>query len=171
MPVIRLQSARPEIIVNEDGEEVEAYYFQELPPGAIKHCHYISGMIDAVPDSCADILVPHTDHLLIKFICAFLQEHQDDEEVADDWAKKKPRELTEWDKTNLEPIVGIPLVDLLKASSFLGCQLMLNAVATYVGSILVTKNEKEVQDYFGVYREFTKEEEEQVKAKYPQPFF
>lgn len=167
MPVIRLQSERPEI--NENGEEM--YYFQELPAGAIKHCNYVAAMIEAVPDSDADILVPHTDHKLIKFICAFLEQHKDDEEVGEGWEKKKPRELTEWDKTNLEPIVGIPLVDLMKASNFLGSQLMLNAVATYVGTILVTKNEKEVQEYFGVFREFTKEEEEQVKAKYPSPFF
>lgn len=49
--------------------------------------------------------------------------------------------------------------------------MMLNCVATYIGQILVTKNEKEVQEYFGVHREFSKEEEEQVKAKYPVPFY
>lgn len=104
-------------------------------------------------------------------MCGFLEHHQNDPEVGEGWENEKSRELTDWDKTNLTPIVGMKLVDLLKASNFISCQMMLNAVATYVGQVLAPKNEKEVQEYFGVFREFTKEEEEQVKAKYPVPFY
>jgi hypothetical protein len=36
--------------------------------------------------------------------------------------------------------------------------------------VLLTKGEQEVKNYFGVDRTWTKEEEEQVKAKFPLPF-
>lgn len=142
-----------------------------LPPDSIKHCAYIKGILEGAPEGEVEIEVPETDHTLINFMIEFLKEHANDEEVTEGWEKEKPRPLTGSDKELLEPIVGKPLIYLLKASNFIGCQLMLNAVSTYVASVLVTKDVAEVQQYFGVFREFTKEEEEQVKAKYPVPFY
>ena len=146
-------------------------YKQDLPPGAIPHCSYIKGLLEAAPDGDAEIITEHSDEILIKWICAFLDRHKDDEPVLEGWEKSKPRELTQADKDSLLPIVGIALVNLLKACNFLGSQIALNAVATYVGQVLVTKNEKEVQEYFGVFREFTPAEEQQVREKYPVPFY
>jgi hypothetical protein len=145
-------------------------YEQVLPEVGLKHCSYIKGLVEAAPDSDSDVAVPHADETLIRFMCAFLEQHANDDPVEEGWEKKKPRELTEWDTANLMPIVGMPLVDLLKASNFIGCQMMLNAVATHVGQVLLTKGEQEVKNYFGVDRTWTKEEEEQVKAKFPLPF-
>lgn len=154
MPIILLKAATSD-------------YKQDLPAGAVPHCSYIKGLLEAAPDGDAEIEVGHTDETLIKFMCSFLDQHKDDAPVEEGWEKQKPRELSQWDKDNLVPITRIALVNLMKAFNFIGCQIGLNATATYVGQVLVTKSEKEVMDYFGVYREFTKEEEEQVKAKYP----
>ena len=44
---------------------------------------------------------------------------------------------------------------------------MLNAVAHHVASIVHDKSEQQVNAYFGIDREFTKEEVDMVKAKYP----
>lgn len=162
-----------------ENPNAEGLFYQQLfPMGAVQHCNYIQGLLKAVEDTPVDpnappevIEVPHADEQTIKFICGFLEAHQNDEPVKEGWEKEKPRELTAQDKAEFTPIVGMALVGLLKATNFLGCQMALNATATYVGQIIVTKNEQEVQDYFGVYREFTKEEEEQVKAKYPVPFY
>jgi hypothetical protein len=139
----------------------------EFPLTGVPHCSYIKGLLDAAPDGDALVEVPHSDEIILKFICGFLDVHKDDAPVEEGWEKLKPRELTQWDKDNLLPISKLPLINLLKAFNFLGCQLGLNAASTYVGQVLITKTEKEVQEYFGVFREFTKEEEEMVKAKYP----
>jgi hypothetical protein len=138
-----------------------------FPMEGVPHCSYVKGMLDAAPDGDAEIEVPHADEIILSFITRFLQAHKDDAPVEEGWEKLKPRELTEADKKELLPIVGVALVNLLKAFNFLGCQLGLNATATYLGQVLVTKNEQEVQSYFGIFRTFSKEEEEQVKAKYP----
>lgn len=142
-----------------------------MPYNSVKHCAYIKGLLEAAPEGDVEIEIPHTDHVLINFMVGFLEQHADDEEMTPDWEKQKPRPLTEWDKENLTPITGIALVNLLKASNFIGCQLMLNVIASHVGGILSNKNEAEVQEYFGVTRVFSPEEEEQVKAKYPVPFY
>ena len=155
MPIIVLKSV--------DGQAFQ----MELPDGTAKHCSYVKGLLDAAPDGDAEIEVVHSDEVIIRFICDFLQRHKDDAEVEVGWEKLKPRELTDADKAALLPIVGIALVNLMKACNFLGSQITLNAVATYVGQVLVTKNEKEIQQYFNVFREFTPEEEKQVKEKYP----
>jgi hypothetical protein len=176
MPTILLMATCDEegneYLRNPDTNEYpEGRHSMPLPDLAIKHCSYVKGLLEAAPDSDATIDVPHADAKSIDFLVGFLEQHKDDEEVLEGWEKQKPRELTPWDKAALGEFVGIPLVSLLKASNFLGSQMMLNAVARYVGEILVTKNEKEVQDYFGVHRDFTKDEEEQVKAKYAVPFY
>jgi hypothetical protein len=72
--------------------------------------------MEAAPESDAEIDVPHADEVLIKFICGFLEQHKDDEEVGEGWEKQKPRELIAWDKANLAPIVGLALVNLLKVT-------------------------------------------------------
>jgi hypothetical protein len=143
---------------------------KDFPSDAIKHASYIKGLVEAAPEGDAELEVPHANEALVNVIVQFAEAHNADEEVTEEWIKQKPRELTEGDKALFTPIVGIQLVNLLKAANFIGFQMLLNAAATYVGQILVTKNEKEVQEYFGVFREFTKEEEDQVKAKYPVPF-
>jgi len=145
-------------------------YSQLFPAGAVKHCVYIARLLDAA-EGDATIEVPHADEAIIKFMCEFLEQHKDDPTVPPEWEKQKPIDLTEWDKEHLTPIVGLKLIDLMKASDFLACQLMLNAVAKHVGEILVNKNELEVQEYFGVPATFTKEQEEEVKKKYPVPFY
>jgi hypothetical protein len=143
----------------------------ELKQEDVKHFSYIKGLMEAAPDCDAEIDVPHADAAIIQTIITFADQHSNDPEVNPEWTKEKPRELTEGDKANFAPHVGMALVNLLKAANFLGNQMLLNAAATRVGQVLVTKNEKEVQDYFGVHREITKEEADAVQAKYPIPFF
>lgn len=145
-------------------------YKDELKESDVKHFSYVKGLIEAAPDGDAEIEVPHADEAIIKTILVFAEQHSNDEEVSESWTKEKPRDLTDADKANFAPHVGMALVNLLKAANFLGNQMLLNAAATYVGQIIVTKNEKEVQDYFGVHREITKEEADAVQAKYPIPF-
>jgi len=149
---------------------VQDEFKKEFPADAVKHASYVKGLLEAAPDSDSELEVPHANEAVINVIVAFAEAHKADEEVTEEWTKQKPRELTEGDKALFIPIVGMQLVNLLKATNFLGFQMLLNAAATYTGQVLVTKNEKEVQEYFGVFREFTKEEEDQVKAKYPVPF-
>lgn len=156
-------------IINFKAQNVD--HISTIVPDAVKHCNYVKGILEASDENEVTVEIPHSDPKIIDFMADFLEKHKDDEEVTDGWEKQKPRALTPEDKEGLQKFVGLELVNLLKAANFIGSQLMLNAVATYVGQVLVTKNEQEVQAYFGVQREFTKEEEEQVKAKYPVPFY
>lgn len=147
-------------------------YAQELPAAGVKFCSYIQGLMEAAPNQDLTIEVPHADAATIKIICAFHEEHKNDEEVEHDWEKKRPRELTAWDKENLAPFNGMAVANLLKAVNFLSSQLMLNTVAVYVGQKMVIMDAKQIQDYYGIQKaEFTEEEKAAVKARYPNPFF
>jgi hypothetical protein len=146
-------------------------YQQELPQVAIKHCAYIRGLLEVAPDADSEVEVPFADEAIIKMICAFHEQHKDDAEVEPDWDKKRPRDLTAWDKENFKAFTGMNIVQLLKSVNFLGSQLMLNAGSVYLGQILIVKNKDEIQDFFGRKREFTEEETASVKARYPTPFF
>ena len=168
---IYLVATLPETPENATGPQPEKYK-QEFPMGCVHHSTMFTEALNVFQGE-GDILEPidNADETIIRFMCGWAEQHQNDEEIAPDWEKQKPRELTAWDKANLEPIVKMPLINLLKAAGFIGCQLMLNCVATQVGQILVVKNEEEVQEYFGVRATFTKEDEEEVKRKYPVPFY
>jgi len=141
-----------------------------FPSQALEHCSYFKGLVEAAPDSDSTIDIPHVDEGLLKFMVDFLEKHAGDEVVGEGWEKQKPRELTEWDTAQLQPIQGMRLVHLLKAANFIGCQLMLNLVAAYTGQILVSKTQQEVEQYFGKKAEWTPEQEAEVKRKYPTPF-
>lgn len=157
MPTVTLQAT----------SEPSEPYAQKLCPGAIKYCAYIKGLLDLAPDSDLEIPVPDADAAAIRFICEFFEEHQNDEDLPEGWEKLPPRQPTQWDKEHLEPFVGMQLTKLAKAVSFLGSKLILNTVTLRIGQILITKNKQEIQEYFGIFREFTEEETAQVKARYP----
>lgn len=117
-----------------DGDE----YVRELPTATIKHASYIKGLVDAAPDSVVEIDVPHANKEIVDFMVDFLVQHQDDEEIEENWEKLKPREMTDWDKQRITGnFVGMALINLMKATNFIGCQLALNVVATHVGQVPV----------------------------------
>lgn len=151
-------------------KEVGDGYVQEFPQAGLIHSKAINAVVEDAQDA-ADaprvIEVPFGNEKNITFMCAFAATHANDEPVEIGWEKQRPRELTPWDKENLRPFVGMELVHLLKATNFIGNQMMLNAVGTYVGSIMESMNEVDIQKYFGVMREFSKQDEAEVKAKYP----
>lgn len=153
-----------------------------LAENLVSSCAYVKGLIDQVdPESPeSTIQVQHSDQTLLEFTVAFLEQHANDPQPEEgEEAKKKQYTLTDWDKQHfgkywtaekVEPETNIKIVDLLKMADFLQCKVLLDAAATVMGQILVTKNEQEVQQWFGRHRTFTKEEEEAVAAKYPVPF-
>lgn len=149
----------------------DAYTRQLTDKTTAKHTSYIKGLLSCAPYSDFELEIPHADKDIIDFIVDWLDHHEADDEIPDDWEKKRPLELTDWDRARMvDTFVGVALINLMKAANFIGCQLMLNAVATYVGQVLVTKSERDVMDYFGVHREWTAADEAMVKEKFRTPF-
>jgi len=115
-------------------------------------------------------MVPHSNRVIIDFLCDWIEQYHENPEITLGWERQKPLSLTEWETANLTPIVGIELINLLKSASFIGCQLMMNAIATYIGHVIIVMDEIQIQTYFGVFREYSEEEDKAVQLKYPLPF-
>lgn len=106
----------------------------------------------------------------LDFIVEYLHRHKDDEEEMPPEDLQKYRELDEWEKEKLEPFQGLRAVALLFAAKFLGNFRLLQVTARNVARQLETRNEEEMQQHFGVRANFTKEQEEATRARFPQYF-
>jgi hypothetical protein len=168
-------------------------YCLELPLEAFKHCKNVMAMINVAPDSDGHLPLPHMKTLEhLKFISAFLHAHRDDEEPVEEkepvaeqpadgkspdenapdtmWKNLKETKYSEWDEVNVTKIERLDIPDFLKVGLFLGNQIMMNAFGKRLATVIMQYDDKGIQDYFGIHREFTQAEHDAVREKYPLPF-
>lgn len=169
--------------------------FVELPTEAFVHCAAIQAMIDVCPDSsgewtlganlassteapegqCEQSSAPTRpsypiDKQQLDFIVEFLYRHKDDEQPLPVKELHHFKELDEWESTKLEPFQGLRAIGLLFAAKYLGHNLLLRVVGRHISRNMETRNEKQIQQYFGVKANFTQENEEATRQRFPEYF-
>lgn len=169
--------------------------FVELPTEAFIHCAAIQAMIEVCPDSSgqwtlgANLPSPTEapkeqgdqppapvrpsypiDKQQLDFIAEFLYRHKDDEQPLPMEELQRFRELDGWEIENLAPFQDLRAIGLLFAAKFLGHNLMLKVVGRHISRNLETRDEEQIQQYFGVKANFTQENEEATRQRFPEYF-
>ncbi len=106
----------------------------------------------------------------LDFIVEFLYRHKDDEEPMSPEDLRKFRELDDWEKEKLEPFQALRGIALQFAAKFLGHFRLLQITSRNIARQLETRNEEEIQQYYGIPAKFTKEQEKATRARFPEFF-
>jgi S-phase kinase-associated protein 1 len=82
-------------------------------------------------------------------------------------AERRSAEIPEWDKNFCAELNMEGLFNLILAANYLDIKSLLDLTCKTVANMIKGKTPEEIKTLFGVTREFTPEEEEQVKRENP----
>ena len=151
----------------------------DLSVDAIKHCSYIFGLWEAQSKETAsdgseytpvvEVQAPEATPETLRVVAELFKLHEK-EDLPPEVEKNLSIEISKEDTSILESIKSTELPGLIKTIEFLQSRLLLNIVCKFVAKNTFNKSEKEYQEYFGIFRDITEKDIEEVKAKYPDLF-
>lgn len=129
---------------------------------------------DLMDDAPAGGVIPlhDIDGTTLRRVITWLQTHKDDPEVAALPTDNAPgaaqkQDLTDADKEFFASIDQHAIFQLILAANYLDIRKLLDMCCRAVANSVLGKTPKEIYAYFGVTKELTPEEEEQVRADNP----
>jgi len=152
-----------------EGETEPVFRTCVVPFNYIQHAEYIKSIVESSEENDILIEVPNAKGPILDFMGYFMNAHQNDDVLGEISPENIPP-LTDADKVELQKLNPIQLVDLMKAADYIHAQNMVACACTFVASELVTKNEEEIQKYYGIERTFTEKEIQSVQEKFPALF-
>lgn len=163
----------PVLLCSTEGPE----HARAIEDVVISHVQVAKQMLaDIGADDEVRVPVLHAAAEQIDFICDFLSRNKDLPVPADgDVQRSGPRRLSVEDREQLVAFEtkhgGLAISQLFKASLFCDSQLLLNTVATFLGEVITSRDQAGVVEYFGVPYNPTKQQMDEVDARYPEAFY
>lgn len=154
-------------------------YKRALLPDAVKWSSYLHGMVSQVTESSGnseEVSVPHSTKETIDLICEFLEHWKDETEKGNDLTitdenGKVSTPLTDWDVKRFGSLESIELINFMQSVEFLGIQILLDKAIKLLTSHIKDFDIPALKTYLRTDRDFTKEEEEIVRARVNIPYY
>ena len=140
---------------------------------AAKRSITLKNLMEAMPDEDDDtptIPLPNVSGPVLEKIMAYLKHVHDNPDPDYDKVSEVDRrsaDIPEWEKAFCDSVNMETLFNLILAANYLDIRSLLDVTCKTVANMIKGKTPTEIKALFGVTREFTPEEEEQVKRENP----
>lgn len=145
--------------------ESDPTYRRKIHSDSVKWSSYLKPMVESASDGCEVCeVVVHSNPDSLNVICDFL----------DHWLESPPAEgekLLDWDLQRLKDWSSIEEVLLLQSVNFLGIKPLEDKVILNLVKDVKDLDLPGLKSYLRTDREFTKEEEEEVRARINIPYY
>jgi len=121
-------------------------------------------------DTVGPIPLPNVSGSVLEKVITYVthyHEHPDPDAEKKTEAERRSAEIPEWDKAFCAELNMEGLFNLILAANYLDIKPLLDLTCKTVANMIKGKTPEEIKTLFGVTREFTPEEEEQVKRENP----
>lgn len=160
------------IKLRSNAEEGEAREFA-VTKDAILISETIKNLCEEFEGDVITIPLPNISASILEKVVEYLEHFhenppsKEDEEKTE--AEKRSAEIPEWEREYCNPDkIGQPtLFNLILAANYLDIKPLLNLTCKTVANMIKGKTPQEIKELFGVTRDFTPEEEEQVRKENP----
>ena len=133
----------------------------------------VKNLLQEMPDdddAVGPIPLPNVSGPVLQKVIEYVthyHENPDPEAEKKTDAEKRSAEIPEWDKNFCAGLNMEGLFNLILAANYLDIKPLLDLTCKTVANMIKGKTPEEIKHLFGVDREFTPEEEEQVKRENP----